>query len=144
MSETVKPGQIWADNDPRSAGRTLRVERIEGTKAACTILTNATAVQAELDSSLRARRTTLDRRGRTARISLARFRPTSTGYRLLAERPEADASDVCGSAAPSGPAYFCEKPSGHSGDHSGEHASGVARHTWPAASGEAVPPEKER
>jgi hypothetical protein len=91
MGEYVKSGHVWADNDPRSAGRTLRVERIEGGKAVCTIVTNATVVQAELDSSLRARRTTtFDRRGKVTRISLARFRPVSTGYRLLGEE-ESDA-----------------------------------------------------
>ena len=26
MNPDVRPGQIWADNDPRCAGRTLRVE----------------------------------------------------------------------------------------------------------------------
>jgi hypothetical protein len=75
----VKPGQIWADNDPRSAGRTLRVERIENGKAVCTVLTNITPSKEDL------RRGVLvsDRRGETTRISLARFKPTSSGYRLV-------------------------------------------------------------
>ena len=76
----VKPGQIWADSDPRSAGRTLRVDRIEGGKAVCTILANADSTQWRID---RDDRTARDMRGRTTRISLARFRPTSTGYRLV-------------------------------------------------------------
>ena len=40
---TVKPGQVWADNDKRAAGRTVRVERIEDGSAVCTILTNRDA-----------------------------------------------------------------------------------------------------
>ena len=75
----VKPGQIWADNDPRSAGRTLRVERIDGGKAVCTVLTNITPVKADLQHGV----LVSDRRGETTRISLARFKPTSSGYRLI-------------------------------------------------------------
>ena len=75
----VKPGSIWADNDPRSAGRTLRVERIEGGKAVCTVLTNITPSKADLQRGV----LVSDRRGETTRISLARFKPTSSGYRLI-------------------------------------------------------------
>lgn len=76
----VKPGSIWADNDERSAGRTLRVERIEDGKAVCTILTNITVTQVELERGVKRLR---DMRGKTTRISLARFKPTSSGYRLV-------------------------------------------------------------
>ena len=81
----VKPGQIWADSDPRSAGRTLRVERIEGDKAVCTILTNITEMQNALDECAEKglRTWVKDMRGKTTRISLSRFKPMSTGYRLL-------------------------------------------------------------
>lgn len=75
----VKPAQIWADNDPRSAGRTLRVERIEGSQAVCVILTNITPLEADLRRGV----LVTDRRGETTRISLARFKPTSSGYRLI-------------------------------------------------------------
>lgn len=75
----VRPGQVWADNDPRSEGRTLRVERIEGTKAVCTVLTNMTPSQADLRRGV----LVTDMRGKTTRIALARFRPTRTGYRLV-------------------------------------------------------------
>lgn len=91
MSETpeVRPKQIWADNDPRSAGRTLRVERIEDGKAVCTVLTNADEAQERLDEAVaRGAGWWADRkdmRGKTTRISLSRFRPTSTGYRLVEE-----------------------------------------------------------
>lgn len=79
MPETpdVKPGQVWADNDQRSAGRTIRVDRIEGDKAVCTILTNRDA--ADLNDW------GTDMRGRQVRIKVSRFRPTSTGYRLVEE-----------------------------------------------------------
>lgn len=78
MSETpeVRPGSVWADNDPRSAGRTLRIERIEDGKAVCTVLTNSD--NTDLNSPWQR-----DMRGKTTRISLSRFRPTSTGYRLV-------------------------------------------------------------
>ncbi|WP_123661636.1 hypothetical protein [Actinocorallia herbida] len=65
---------MWADNDPRSVGRTLRIERVEGERAVCSILTNADGSPS-------------DRRGTTTRIGLRRFVPTSTGYRFLHEPP---------------------------------------------------------
>jgi hypothetical protein len=37
----VRPGQVWAGNDPRAAGRTIRVERLDGDKAICRVLTNS-------------------------------------------------------------------------------------------------------
>ncbi len=94
----VKPGQIWADNDWRSAGRTLRVERIENGKAVCMVVTNMTKAQQAID---RFAQTALgqqgyecpdfrDMRGKATRISLARFKQTSTGYRLVSDGGEAD------------------------------------------------------
>lgn len=79
---TVRPGQIWADNDPRSAGRTVRVERVEDGKAVCKILTNRDATQYLVD---RGTAWVTDMRGRTTRISVRRFKPTNTGYRLIRE-----------------------------------------------------------
>ena len=58
----VQPGQVWADNDWRSAGRQIQVLEVDATHA---------TVQSP--SGL----------GRKTRIRLNRFRPTSTGYRLL-------------------------------------------------------------
>lgn len=71
----VKPGQVWADNDPRSEGRTLRVDEIDGEFAVCTILTDA-------NPELRwaGAKSTV---GRATRIRLRRFRLVSTGYRYL-------------------------------------------------------------
>ena len=74
----VRPGQVWADNDPRSEGRTLRVDSIEGSKAVCTVLTNSD--NTDLSSPWQR-----DMRGKQTRVSLVRFRPTSTGYRLLTD-----------------------------------------------------------
>ena len=58
---TVRPGQIWADNDKRSAGRQVEIVRIDTTHAV--VLAAGTR--------------------RETRIRLDRFRPTSTGYRLV-------------------------------------------------------------
>jgi hypothetical protein len=88
---TVKPGQIWADNDLRSAGRTLRVDVIEDGKAVCTVLTNDNETQAALqhaygsygEGDVPVGEFSEDRRGKTTRISAARFKPTRTGYRLI-------------------------------------------------------------
>lgn len=69
MTETVKPGQIWADNDWRSSGRTVRVIEVDATHATVEVVTNG--------------RMTYTKPGRRSRIRLDRFRPTSTGYRLV-------------------------------------------------------------
>ncbi|GIG57099.1 hypothetical protein Lfu02_14710 [Longispora fulva] len=78
MHETieVRVGQVWADNDPRSAGRTVRVDHLMHGMAICTVLTNATNPQFDGEG----RR---DSRGRRTRIALERFRPTASGYVLL-------------------------------------------------------------
>jgi hypothetical protein len=74
----VRVGQVWADNDKRSAGRTLRIEHIgyedhDGNEvppyAACRVLTNKPGC----------------RTGHQVAIRLARFKPISTGYRLVSE-----------------------------------------------------------
>jgi hypothetical protein len=68
----VKSGQLWADSDPRSAGRTVRVHHIEGDKAVCVVRTNA-------DDA------TTDRVSTTTRIALRRFADNARGYRLIEE-----------------------------------------------------------
>jgi hypothetical protein len=74
MSEqpTVKVGQVWADNDARSKGRTLQVVEVGPVQAVCEVLTVARYVSAR-------------QIGKTTRISLRRFRPNATGYRLISE-----------------------------------------------------------
>lgn len=82
----VRPGQIWADNDARNAGRTLRVDRIEMHTfsagalegkvpyAVCTVLTQADNYPQ-------------GRIGHQVTIMVSRMRPTSTGYRLVTDVP---------------------------------------------------------
>jgi hypothetical protein len=79
----VKPGQIWADNDKRATGRTIRVDSIEGGKAVCTILTNPDYYDREVKAGRSA--WVVDKRGKTTKISISRFRPTNSGYRLVKE-----------------------------------------------------------
>ncbi|WP_206004870.1 hypothetical protein [Rhodococcus pseudokoreensis] len=69
---SLRVGQVWGDNDPRVKGRTVKVEAIEGEKALCRVLA------APFDSPE-------SRTGHATRISVRRFRPTSTGYRLIRE-----------------------------------------------------------
>jgi hypothetical protein len=65
---TVKVGQIWADNDPRSTPRTIKVIEIVDEKAVVEVVVPAaSAVNA----------------GARTRVALKRFRPTTTGYRLV-------------------------------------------------------------
>jgi hypothetical protein len=91
----VKSGQIWADNDPRSVGRTLRVDEVKFSPrmgkdvAVCTVLTNSDETQQHVDnpagSPFASSGGYSDRRGKTTEIALKRFVPTSTGYRLISE-----------------------------------------------------------
>lgn len=68
----VKIGQIWADNDPRfqNDDRHLQVIEIGQGMAFCIIVKHYKPKML----------------GRKSAIKLSRFRPTSTGYRLVAER----------------------------------------------------------
>jgi hypothetical protein len=69
----VRPGQVWADNDPRSTGRYLRVEFVTGESADrpnC-----ARVVQCTADGTVIGYRSIW--------IALRRMRPTSNGYRLV-------------------------------------------------------------
>ncbi|MFF5261337.1 hypothetical protein ACFY4C_20535 [Actinomadura viridis] len=81
----VRPGQIWADNDKRAEGRTVRIERVDGDRVLCRVLTNSTDTQAQLDAGSPWVR---DRRGKTTSIRLDRFKPTNTGYRLIHDTTE--------------------------------------------------------
>lgn len=68
----VRVGQVWADNDRRSEGRTVRVDGDDARYAYCAVLTAVTPG---------------GRTGQRTRIALERMRPTSTGYRLLEDAP---------------------------------------------------------
>lgn len=72
MQVGVRVGQVWADNDKRAEGRTVRVDEVDARYAYCTVLMAATPG---------------GRTGQRTRIALERMRPTSTGYRLLADAP---------------------------------------------------------
>lgn len=76
----VRVGQVWADNDPRAAGRTVRVDAVDCRFAECTVLT---AIGGQPP-----------RVSRKTRIDLARMKPLRTlrtGYRLVSE-PEGGVS----------------------------------------------------
>lgn len=64
LTEAVKVGQIWADNDKRHQGRHLRVESLHGPKAKCWSYYSDEAI------------------GKIVWIRLDRFRENSNGYRL--------------------------------------------------------------
>jgi hypothetical protein len=69
---TVRLGQIWADNDPRGYGRKVRVVEIGDTHATVELHQPRHPVSSA-------------KPGRRTRIRLDRFRPTSTGYRLVTD-----------------------------------------------------------
>jgi hypothetical protein len=73
----VRPGQIWADNDKRCAGRQVRIVEVDSTHA----LVELHVPRAVGDDHAKP--------GRQTRIRLDRFRPTTTGYRLAEEAPDA-------------------------------------------------------
>lgn len=60
----VKVGQVWADNDKRSADRTLKVLAVVDGRALVQEITGRNP-------------------GRTTKVSVSRMKPTSTGYKLV-------------------------------------------------------------
>lgn len=67
----VAVGQVWADNDWRSRGRTVRIVAIEKNKVLVETITG-------IGGKPVAKR-------RPTRILLNRLRPNSTGYRLVSD-----------------------------------------------------------
>ena len=67
MSDEVKVGQVWSDNDKRCKGRTVTVLRLH------LPLNEGGDAWAEVKSN----------RGKISRINLRRFRTNSTGYVLV-------------------------------------------------------------
>ena len=63
-------GQVWADNDPRAEGRTVRIDRIEGRFVWATVITDRPE-------------TLVSTVGRKTRIAIQRLKPTRSGYRLV-------------------------------------------------------------
>lgn len=78
----VEPGQIWADNDPRAYGRHLRV--LELTETHAVVEQVSTRDKSPHPATI----------GRRTRIRLDRFRPTSTGYRLVRHADGTPAGEV--------------------------------------------------
>jgi hypothetical protein len=83
MTDVVKVavGQIWEDNDPRSAGRTIRITEVDQAKerARGEVLSVARNVGEHQVGH------------RTRWIKFSRFRPVQRGYRLRAN-PETGTS----------------------------------------------------
>lgn len=84
----VRVGQVWADNDKREAGRTVRIDAIncdsdgEPHSVEVTVLTMSAEKQAQFDANTFS---VTDTRGLKRTILARRLYPTSTGYRLLSE-----------------------------------------------------------
>ncbi len=72
----VRVGDVWADNDRRQDGRTLKVVHVEDGKARLQVVTNRNAWRPGDPWNQ-------DRVGKYVTVSVARMRPTSTGYRLI-------------------------------------------------------------
>lgn len=78
---TPKVGQVWADNDPRMAGRTLKIIAIDGERVQFEVIENDQEAQRNVDDGfLRS-----DRRGKKSWVKAARLIPTMTGYRFIKE-----------------------------------------------------------
>lgn len=73
---TVRPGQIWQDNDKRAHGRQVRIIELTDTHA----LVELHVPRGVGDDHAQP--------GRRTRIRLDRFRPMSTGYLLIQDVTE--------------------------------------------------------
>lgn len=71
---TVRVGQVWADCDPRNAGRTVRVVDLRADGKAV-VVNETPATSAPLAQ------------GAASLIAIRRFRPTSRGFSLLVDTP---------------------------------------------------------
>lgn len=91
MIEHITPavGQIWADNDKRAIGRKIRIDKIEGGTAHCTVVSDRDIPEAERERYRHDRPEGWTSVGRSTRISLKRLRPIATGYRLTTESAQA-------------------------------------------------------
>lgn len=69
----VAVGQVWADNDWRQAGREVQVESINEGYAIVRVIRHPKAPSAVMAAN----------DGHRTRIRLDRFRPTSTGFKLV-------------------------------------------------------------
>lgn len=78
-SETpdVRPGQVWADNDPR-----LRAEKAVRHVTVQEVVTELQGTRLAIPYAI-----VRSESGRRSTIRLSRFRPTSSGYRLVSDVP---------------------------------------------------------
>ncbi len=87
VSTTVRPNQVWADNDPRSSGRRIRVDSLDGGYANCSVMqdrTDPAPLHSRPGRGIE-RPAGHSNVGRPTRIAIERFRPTSSGYRLVTD-----------------------------------------------------------
>jgi hypothetical protein len=79
MSEIpeVRVGQVWADNDKRAVGRRVLVIGVDATHATVELCSQRGRPARGHEHAQVAEP------GRRTRIRIDRFRPTSTGYRLV-------------------------------------------------------------
>lgn len=66
--DEIRQGQIWEDADPRSEGRTIRIDSVDGRYAYCEVLTAAGGTVPKV---------------RRARVLIDRLHANRTGYRLI-------------------------------------------------------------
>ncbi len=81
MTTIVSIGQAWLDNDTRAQGRKIRVLSISDGYATCEIIADRAEpvpVRGKWNYTRPAGFTPV---GRTTKIRVDRFKPTSTGYR---------------------------------------------------------------
>jgi hypothetical protein len=78
-SPDVRLGQVWADNDKRSAGRHVKV--VGFTDYDRRIPRKAVVALCTADGQV----IRINGKDTRTRITITRFRPTSSGYRLVAD-----------------------------------------------------------
>jgi hypothetical protein len=77
----VRVGQVWADNDRRSSGRYVRI-------AGWTDYSNGKPLRALVAlCTAEGQVIRINGKGKASRIRIDRFRPTTTGYRLVHDAP---------------------------------------------------------
>jgi hypothetical protein len=75
----VRPGQVWADNDPRAAGRRIRVVSVHQPDD------HRSEPYARVTVEKVSRNVRKKEAGEQRTILLRRFRPTRNGYKLHAD-----------------------------------------------------------
>jgi hypothetical protein len=83
---TVEPGQTWADDDKQSVGRKVRVDRIDGDYAICTIVADPSDPRRMKGRYNVQRPAGWSAIGHARWILLRRFKPISTGSGLIEDR----------------------------------------------------------